>query len=96
MLSSFEIRTTPYWGWTLHDPFQSIPTIDPAWLVWNQGTIPKVAQAIYDQRAFDRMPILGDALEEAGCNNEEILGHCRQPSEHVKGCWLLDLVLGKE
>ncbi len=45
------------------------------------------------ERAFDRMPILTDALEEVGCTDTEILNHCRQPSEHVRGCWVLDLCL---
>jgi hypothetical protein len=60
---------------------------------------PKVtttAQAIYDERTFDRMPVLADALETAGCTNEEILNHCGQPGVHVRGCWVLDLILGKE
>jgi hypothetical protein len=69
---------------------------DPAWLSWNDGTVGKVAQAIYDQRAFDRLPVLADALEEAGCTNGGILDHCRQPGEHVRGCWVVDLLLGKE
>jgi hypothetical protein len=54
-----------------------------------------LAQAIYDHKAFDRMPILADALEEAGCTEEDILNHCRQPGEHVNGCWVVDLLLGK-
>jgi hypothetical protein len=70
--------------------------VDPVWLHRNNGTVRKVAQAIYDERAFERMPILANALEEAGCSGEEILGHCREPGPHVRGCWLLDLVLGKE
>ena len=56
----------------------------------------KFAQAIYDDRDFDRLPILADALEEAGCTNADILAHCRQPGEHVRGCWVVDLLLGKE
>ncbi len=48
-----------------------------------------------DHRAFDRLPILADALEEAGCRDADILGHCREPGEHVRGCWVVDLVLGK-
>ena len=50
---------------------------------------------IYEDRAFD-MPILGDALEDAGCTNAAILKHCRSGAEHVRGCWCLDLILGKE
>ena len=59
-------------------------------------TVQGLAAAIYDERAFDRMSILGDALEEAGCANDDILPHCRSGGEHSKGCWLVDLVLGKE
>ena len=58
-------------------PFRLVP-LDPCLLVWNDATIPKVAQAIYDDRAFDRLPILADALEDAGCDNADILTHCRQ------------------
>jgi hypothetical protein len=76
--------------------FQPRPAVDPGWLVWNDGTVPKLAQAIYDQRRFADMPILADALEEAGCTSQDILNHCRQPGEHARGCWALDLVLGKE
>ena len=54
-----------------------------------------LAQAIYDRRAFDLLPDLADALEVAGCNNADILAHCRQPGPHVRGCWPVDL-LGKE
>jgi hypothetical protein len=55
-----------------------------------------MAQAIYDERAFDRLPILADALEDAGCTNADILGHCRGAGPHAKGCWVVDLLLGKE
>lgn len=71
-------------------------TIQPSWLVWNDGTIPKMAQAIYNDRAFDRLPVLADALEDAGCQDADILGHCRQPGPHVLGCWLIDLLTRKE
>jgi len=63
---------------------------------WHTGTIAALAQGIYDDRAFDRLPILADALEDAGCTNADILNHCRQPGEHVRGCWVVDLVLGRE
>jgi hypothetical protein len=77
------------------NPFRSI-ALSYAWLAWNDSTIPKIAQAIYEERAFDRMPILADALEDAGCDNADILRHCREPGEHVRGCWVVDLLLGKE
>jgi hypothetical protein len=59
-------------------------------------TVAKLARMIYNERAFDRLPILADALEESGCTNPEILQHCRTQGEHVRGCWVVDLVLGKE
>jgi hypothetical protein len=76
------------------NPFRPV-ALDPAWSAWNDGTVHKLAQAIYDERAFDRLPILADALEEAGCTNQDILTHCRQPGEHVRGCWVIDALLGK-
>ena len=71
-------------------------TVDASWLAWNDGTVVKLAQAIYDERAFDRLPVLADALEEAGCHDPDILAHCREPGEHVRGCWVVDLLSGKE
>jgi hypothetical protein len=79
----------------LFNPFRPV-TLGPAWLAWNGGTVPKLAQAIYDERAYDRLPILADALEEAGCNNADIVSHLRGPGPHVRGCWALDLILGKQ
>lgn len=63
---------------------------------WQTSAVANLAQAIYTDRAFDRMPILADALEEAGCTDKEILVHCRSGQEHVRGCWVVDLLLGKE
>jgi hypothetical protein len=77
------------------NPFRP-PAIYLRWLTWDGGTIPKLAQSIYDNRRFEDMPVLADALEEAGCGNQEILAHCRGGGPHTRGCWLLDLVLGKE
>ena len=54
-----------------------------------------IAKQIYNERCFDAMPILGDALEEAGCVDAEVLRHCREPGPHALGCWLLDLILDK-
>jgi hypothetical protein len=60
------------------------------------ATIVNLAEGIYEERAFDRLPILADALQEAGCTNDDILDHCRDTSHvHVRGCWVVDLVLGK-
>jgi hypothetical protein len=66
-----------------------------AWLTWNDGTTRRIGQAIYGKRAFNRMPILADALEDAGCDNANILAHCRGPGPHVRGCWVVDLLQGK-
>ena len=62
---------------------------------WNDGTVLKLARAIHDEEAFGRLPILGDALEDAGCTNAEMLKHCRGPGPHIPGCWVVDLLLGK-
>jgi hypothetical protein len=82
----------------LHDclgnPFRPVP-LDTAWLAWAGGAVPNLAQAIYAERAFERMPILADALEEAGCTNAEILDHCRGRDGHVRGCWLVDSILAR-
>ncbi len=67
--------------------------LDPSLLGWNDGTILKLAQAIRDERAFEQMPILADALEDAGCANEQILGHLRGPGPHHRACWCLALIL---
>jgi hypothetical protein len=77
------------------NPFRPPPQLDSAWLAWNDGAVRKMAQAIYDERAFDRLPLLADALEEAGCTDAATLAHCRGPGEHVRGCWVVDLLLGK-
>jgi hypothetical protein len=74
------------------NPFRPI-TLDPAWLT---STVVALARGIYDEKAFDRMPILADALQDAGCEDEAILTHCRdEKGVHVRGCWVVDLVLGK-
>lgn len=62
---------------------------------WLTSDVVALARGIYDERAFDRMPILADALQDAGCDNVNVLDHCRGPGEHVRGCWVIDLLLGK-
>jgi hypothetical protein len=69
---------------------------DPAWLRWRDGTLPRMARGIYNDRRFDELPILADALKDAGCDNADILDHCRHEGPHVRGCWVVDLLLGKE
>ena len=76
------------------NPFRPV-LISPSWLAWNDGAIRKMVQLIYDDRAFNQLPLLADALEDAGCADAAILSHCREPGEHVRGCWVVDLLLGK-
>jgi hypothetical protein len=73
------------------NPFRPV-SLDPSWLT--SGAV-KLAGAIYEEQAFARMPDLADELEKAGCADHEILHHFRGPEPHVRGCWALDLVLGK-
>jgi hypothetical protein len=77
------------------NPFRPAGIV-PSWLRWNNQTIPRISQSIYEEQAFDRLPILGDALEEAGCANADLLGHCRGSGPHVRGCWAVDLLLAKK
>jgi hypothetical protein len=79
----------------LGNPFRPLPALDPAWRAWQGGTVVRLAQHIYDHRDFASLPILADALEECGSNNESILDHCRQGGEHVRGCHVVDWALGK-
>ena len=73
------------------NPFRP-PTLTRAWL---SSTVVSLAQTVQDERAFDRLPILANALEDAGCCDANILGHCRGPGPHVRGCWVVDLLLAK-
>jgi hypothetical protein len=76
----------------IFNPFRPGP-LDPT---WRTPTVVALAHTIYEGKTWDRLPALGDALEGAGCIDPEILGHCRGPGPHVRGCWALDLVVGKE
>jgi hypothetical protein len=80
----------------LHDifgnPFRPI-NLNPTWLT---PTVTNLAESIYADRSFEKMPILADALEDASSDNADILSHCRSGQDHVRGCWCLDLVLGKK
>jgi hypothetical protein len=77
------------------NPFQPSPKISERVLAWGDGVVPALARGIYEDRAFDRLPILADALQDAGCDNEAILAHLHSPGPHVRGCWAVDLILGK-
>ncbi len=74
------------------NPFRAV-TLDQAWLT---SDVLALTRGIYEEKAFDRMPILADALQDAGCTNEAVFLHCRDTSiTHIRGCWVLDLLLGK-
>jgi hypothetical protein len=73
------------------NPFRPVAA-DPAWFT---STALSLAEGIYQERAFDRLPILADALQDAGCDNLDVLNHCRDGGVHVRGCWVVDLLLGK-
>jgi hypothetical protein len=73
------------------NPFRPV-TLDPGWLT---PTVKALAQAIYEERTFTHLPVLADALEESGCNSQDILSHFRGLGEHTRGCWAVDLLLGK-
>jgi hypothetical protein len=63
---------------------------------WLTSTVVSLARAIYDERQFQNLPILADALEDAGCDQQNLFRHCRQPGEHARGCWAVDSLLGKD
>jgi hypothetical protein len=69
--------------------------LDRGWLAHGGGQVGRLARSIYDGREWELMPILGDALEEAGCGARAVLDHCRGEAEHIRGCWLLDVILGQ-
>jgi hypothetical protein len=76
------------------NPYRPL-AVDAAWLAREGSTAARLAQAIYDDRAFDRLPILADALEEANCTDRAMLDHCRGPGPHARGCHVLDALIGK-
>jgi hypothetical protein len=84
------------------NPFRQPPPIDPSLLTWSDGLVPKLARAAYEARrlpagTFDeaRLAVLADALDEAGCTEEAVLSHLRSDGPHVRGCWAVDLLLGR-
>ena len=74
-----------------HSPFISVNYDN----LWSTPIVLNLAQTIYQERLWETMPILADALEDAGCDDVSALEHCRSPKQHVRGCWLVDLILGK-
>jgi hypothetical protein len=79
----------------LVNPFQTA-SVDPAWLTRNDGAVRKVAEGMYETSDLGQMPVLADALQEAGCEGAVLLNHCRGPGPYARGCWVVDLLLGKE
>ena len=82
-------------------PFRPV-AVEDGWLIWNAGTVRRLAEAAYQERLLPqgtldpgRLAVLADALEESGCADAELLGHLRGPGPHVPGCWCVDLLLGK-
>jgi hypothetical protein len=71
------------------------PRLPLGWQTWEKGLLMQMALSIYEDEKWDEMPILGDALEDAGCDDAEILAHCRNPRGHVRGCWVVDLLRGE-
>jgi len=84
------------------NPFRPSPRLPPSVLAWSDRTVPRIAQVIYDDRKMPegtldtgRLAVLADALLDAGCDDEALIQHCREPGPHVRGCWAVDLILGK-
>ena len=90
--ASFEYQLRPLLREIFGNPFRPV-TFDPA---WRTDTVLALARQMYASRDFGGMPILADALQDAGCDNPDVLNHCRGDGPHVRGCWVVDLVLGKE
>ena len=85
------------------NPFNPSPPLPPAVLAWSDRTVPRIAQGIYDERQLPegtldaaRLAVLADALLDAGCDDEDLIAHCRSAGPHVRGCWAVDLILEKE
>ncbi len=83
------------------NPFRP-STADPSWLAWNGGPVVQLAQSAYAERELPsghldsaRLGLLADMLEDAGCTNPDLLGHLRGPGPHVRGCWAVDVLLGR-
>ncbi|HXG08741.1 MAG TPA: hypothetical protein VNK04_03040 [Gemmataceae bacterium] len=77
------------------NPFRRIYAED-SWLRWNDECVVKIARNIYEKQRFDDLPILADALIDAGCSHWNVIHHCQERGPHVRGCWVIDLLLGKD
>jgi hypothetical protein len=76
------------------NPFRP-PVVDPSWFAWRDGLLVSMARHLYQSREFADLPVLADALEEAGCDDAELLAHLRGAGLHTRGCWALDAILNK-
>jgi len=76
------------------NPFRPV-RMNMSWLAWTTDTVVRMARAIYEERRWEDLPVLGDALEEAGCNDAVLLTHCRGPGPHTRGCAVVDALLGR-
>jgi hypothetical protein len=77
------------------NPFHPSPELPAVVLGWGGRTVTQLAEGIYTEGAFGRLPILADALLDAGCEDERLIQHCQSEGPHVRGCWAVDLLLGK-
>jgi len=77
------------------NPFQPC-AVDPRWVAWNNGTVRGLARTIDADQDFSVLPVLADALEEAGCAERAMLDHCRSGGEHFRGCWVVELLLTEQ
>ncbi|MBP3958123.1 hypothetical protein J8F10_22980 [Gemmata sp. G18] len=81
----------------MRDVFENVVWLASIKRTWSTSTVLALAKQMYDSRDFSVMPILADALQDAGCDNVNILNHCRDADQiHVRGCWVVDLLLGKK
>jgi hypothetical protein len=78
------------------NPFRAPPTMDARWLHWNSGAVPRLANDIYEDRTFGRVSELAELLADAGFREAVVLDHCRSRVPHVRGCWVIDQMLGRE
>jgi hypothetical protein len=91
-IKDFQVQPSHWLRCIFGNPFRPVDT-SPAW--WRDTTAVRIAQEIYEVRGFEQVPLLADALEEAGCDDAEVLLHCRAPGPHARGCWVVDACLGK-
>jgi|SRR5579883_1245626 len=94
-------REGPVWEWEWRSLFATVREVlgdegapDSLNPEWRTLDVIALARGIYRDRAYDRLPILADALQDAGCDDEVVLSHCRERKQHVRGCWVVDLAMG--